>query len=145
MPHAYACYVKYSRRGVYGQEILAPAGSSWQFAFDAFRKFFKTKTLKDWNDRLDKKSVQDVKDNREEHPFMYQPPEGANAPQGLVTKKTRIERIFEAQSTSTDRIHMSMPTMITISDDEDDGFAQKYTGNGESSHGRACALQGTEN
>ncbi|KAL1862232.1 hypothetical protein Plec18170_001057 [Paecilomyces lecythidis] len=52
-PHVYATYVKYSRVGKSGTELVAPRGSSFDLAMAAYKKFFKIKTGKDWDDRLD--------------------------------------------------------------------------------------------
>ena len=134
MPHTYACYVKYTRKGASGREILAIPGSSWELAFDAFRKFFKTKTRKDWNDRLDGKPAPINSDENDDEPFRYEPPAGAREPKGLVEQKTRFERAKEASSGSEGCVTMIMPT-IEISDDEDDQGRLKV---------RACTPQGTE-
>lgn len=119
MPHTYACYVKYTRKGASGREILAIPGSSWSLAFDAFRKFFKTKTRKDWNDRLDGKPAPINNDGTDDAPFRYQPPTGAREPKGLVEQKTRLERAREAASGRDGSVTMILPT-IEISDDGDD-------------------------
>jgi WGR domain len=122
IPHTYACYVKYTRKGTSGREILAIPGSSWELAFDAFRKFFKTKTRKDWNDRLDGKAAPISGDGSADDPFRYEPPKGYHEPKGLVQQKTRLQRAQEAQSGSDESVTMIVPT-IEISDDEDQAKA----------------------
>lgn len=94
-------------------------GSSWELAFDAFRKFFKTKTRKDWNDRLDGKPAPISGDGNSDDPFRYQPPKSAGESKGLVKQKTRLERAKEAQSTQGESVAMIVPT-IEISDEDDD-------------------------
>jgi WGR domain len=119
-PPTYACYVKYTRRGASGREILAIPGSSWQLAFDAFRKFFKTKTRKDWNDRLDGKPVPISGDGHDEDPFRYEPPANPREPKGLVEQNTtRSERAKEILSRREGSVTMVVPT-IEISDGDDD-------------------------
>ncbi len=136
IPHTYACYLKYSRRGVSGRDILAIPGSSWELAFDAFRKFFKTKTRKDWNDRLDGKPAPISSDGNSDDPFRYEPPQSACEPKGLVEQKTRLERAKESQSGGDESVTMIVPT-IEISDDdiEDDGAHLKV---------QACTPRGVE-
>ena len=119
MPHTYACYVKYTRKGTSGREILAIPGSSWDLAFDAFRKFFKTKTKKDWNNRLDGRPAPISSDESADDLFRYEPPQGSREPKGLVEQKTRLERAKETYSARDDSVTMIVPT-IEISDDEDD-------------------------
>lgn len=51
----YATYVKYSRVGKSGTELVAPRGSSFDLAMAAYKNFFKIKTGKDWDDRFDGK------------------------------------------------------------------------------------------
>ena len=52
-PKLYACFEKYSKPGANSTaSVLAPIGSSFEVAFDHFKKFFKLKTGKDWDDRL---------------------------------------------------------------------------------------------
>ncbi|KAM0805679.1 hypothetical protein BDR22DRAFT_968894 [Usnea florida] len=54
-PKYYACYAKYSSPGVTPtNEMLAPIGSSWEGAWEAFRGFFKLKTGGAWEERLGK-------------------------------------------------------------------------------------------
>lgn len=118
IPHTYACYVKYSRKGASGRDILAIPGSSWDLAFDAFRKFFKTKTKKDWNDRLDGKQPP-TSDDGSEDAFRYEPPESANEPKGLVEQKTRFERVKEASVGQEGSVTVIVPT-IEITDDKGD-------------------------
>jgi WGR domain len=119
LPATYACYVKYSRKGKSGRETLAFPGSTWDSAFAAFRKFFKTKTRKDWNDRLDGKSPP-ITNGNDEEPFHYEPPTSVREPKGLVMKKTRWERVKEASTGGDDSFTMVIPT-IEISDDEEEG------------------------
>ncbi|EQL29968.1 hypothetical protein BDFG_07456 [Blastomyces dermatitidis ATCC 26199] len=52
-PHAYVALVKYTRVGRAGSAFLAPTGSTWEFAFGAFTKFFKAKCGKRWEERMD--------------------------------------------------------------------------------------------
>jgi len=118
MPHTYACYVKYTRKGASGREILAIPGSSWELAFDAFRKFFKTKTKKEWSERLDGKPARISNDGNADEPFRYEPPQGRHEPRGLVEQKTRLERANEARLGEDDSVTMIVPT-IEISDDDD--------------------------
>lgn len=120
IPHTYACYVKYTRKGASGREVLAIPGSSWEVAFDAFRKFFKTKTRKEWNDRLDGKPVPISSDGNADDPFWYEPPQGRHEPRGLVEGKTRLERANEMKADGDDGVTMIVPT-IEISDDGDIG------------------------
>ena len=120
IPHTYACYVKYTRKGASGREILTVPGSTWETAFDAFRKFFKTKTRKDWNDRLDGKPVPISNDGSADDPFRYEPPQGRHEPRGLVERKTRLERAKEIGSNGEYDVTMIVPT-IEISDDDDVG------------------------
>lgn len=117
IPHAYACYVKYTRKGASGREILAIPGSSWDLAFDAFRKFFKTKTRKDWNDRLDGNPAPSSSDGNLDDPFRYEPPSSAHEPKGLVEQKTRSERAKQDLADRAGSVTMIVPT-IEISDDE---------------------------
>jgi WGR domain len=124
IPHAYACYVKYSRKGRSGLETLAIPGSSWEVAFDSFRKFFKTKTRKDWKDRLDGKPAPIGNDGNSDDPFRYEPPKAAHEPKGLVEQKTRLERTKESQSGGNDSVTM-MVTTVEISDDDDEGIHRK--------------------
>lgn len=118
MPHTYACYVTYTRKGASGREILAVPGSGWELAFDAFRKFFWTKTKKDWNDRLNGKPAPISSDGNADVPFRYEPPKNSREPQGLVERKTRRERVREAQAWQDETVTMIVPT-IEISDDDD--------------------------
>lgn len=54
-PKLYACFEKYSKPGTDpATNMLAPVGSSFDVAFDHFKKFFKLKTGKTWEDRLQK-------------------------------------------------------------------------------------------
>jgi WGR domain len=117
IPHTYACYVKYTRKGASGREILAIPGSSWELAFDAFRKFFKTKTKKEWNERLNGESAPISSDGNADDPFRYEPPQGRYEPKGLVQQRTRLERAKEAHSGRDDSVTMVVPT-IEISDDD---------------------------
>ncbi|KAI9812887.1 MAG: hypothetical protein M1827_004405 [Pycnora praestabilis] len=52
-PHLYACYIKYTRPGKTGTDMLAPLASLFSTAWNAFTKFFKAKTGKAWEMRLD--------------------------------------------------------------------------------------------
>ncbi|KAH8698493.1 BRCT domain protein [Talaromyces proteolyticus] len=52
-PHTYSAFVKYSRTGASGKDILAPGGSTLDLAVSTFEKFFKTKTGLEWKDRFD--------------------------------------------------------------------------------------------
>lgn len=47
-PHIYATYIKYSRVGRSAADLLAPPGSSFEFAMTAFKRFFKIKTGMEW-------------------------------------------------------------------------------------------------
>ena len=47
----YACYTVYSRPGHRHVETLAPPGSTFDFAWNMFRKIFKQKVGVDWEDR----------------------------------------------------------------------------------------------
>ena len=137
MPHTYACYVKYTRKGASGREVLAIPGSSWELAFDAFRKFFKIKTRKDWNDRLDGKPAPINNDGTDDEPFRYVPPASTYEPKGLVQQKTRLERAEENSSTRETSVTMILPT-IEISDGDDD------EDQGPRSKVQACTPQGME-
>lgn len=112
MPRNYACYVKYSRRGVSGREILALPGSSWELAFDAFRKFFKTKTRKDWNDSLDGKAAQCRNTGSSDGPFIYKPPSGTHESRGLMESKTKTTT--EAERTKEDGASGEEEATVTI-------------------------------
>ncbi|KAJ9294333.1 hypothetical protein DTO271G3_6908 [Paecilomyces variotii] len=61
-PHVYATYVKYSRIGKSGTELVAPRGSSFDIAMKAYKKFFKIKTGKNWDERFDGKLPEAKKD-----------------------------------------------------------------------------------
>ncbi|KAJ9266924.1 hypothetical protein DTO195F2_859 [Paecilomyces variotii] len=62
-PHVYATYVKYSRIGKSGTELVAPRGSSFDLAMTAYKKFFKIKTGKSWDERFDGKLPEAKKDH----------------------------------------------------------------------------------
>lgn len=47
----YACYTIYSRPGHHHVETLAPPGSTFDFAWNMFRKIFKQKVGVDWETR----------------------------------------------------------------------------------------------
>lgn len=68
-PHMYATYVRYSSASgrKVGSDIRAPVGSTFEEALVAFKKFFKTKTCRTWEQRLDKMKL-------EEDAFVYGPP-----------------------------------------------------------------------
>ncbi|KAF6221291.1 hypothetical protein HO133_002146 [Letharia lupina] len=52
-PKYYACYAKYSSPGhAPTSEMLAPIGSPWETAWDAFQGFFELKTGKKWEERF---------------------------------------------------------------------------------------------
>lgn len=52
-PKLYACFEKYSAPGATTiASVLAPIGSSFDVAFDHFKKFFVLKTGMEWEDRL---------------------------------------------------------------------------------------------
>ncbi|KAL2401648.1 hypothetical protein ABEF93_007687 [Exophiala dermatitidis] len=48
---SYACYFIYTRPGQRHVQMLAPPGSTFDFAWDMFRKFFKKRVGVDWEDR----------------------------------------------------------------------------------------------
>ncbi|EXJ80103.1 hypothetical protein A1O3_08389 [Capronia epimyces CBS 606.96] len=48
---SYACYFIYTRPGQRHVQMLAPPGSTFDFAWDMFRKFFKRRVGVDWEDR----------------------------------------------------------------------------------------------
>ena len=76
-PKLYACFEKYSKPGANSTaSILAPIGSSFELAFDHFRKFFKLKTGKDWDDRLHKTAPS-------KGAFIYVPPKEGQ-PKGVM-------------------------------------------------------------
>ncbi|PGH34839.1 hypothetical protein GX50_02289 [[Emmonsia] crescens] len=52
-PHTYATFVKYTRVGRAGSNLLAPTESTWETAFRPFTKFFKAKCGKQWEKRMD--------------------------------------------------------------------------------------------
>lgn len=128
IPHTYACYVRYSRRGVSGREILAVPGSTWELAFDVFRKFFKTKTKKDWNDRLDGKAAPISSDGNADDPFRYEPPRDPREPKGLVEQKTRLERAKESENQAgrDGSVTMIVPTIEISDNDDNSGYEQTH-------------------
>jgi hypothetical protein len=121
IPHTFACYIKYSRRGKSGTDVLAHPGSSWEFAFKQFTWFFKRKTGKEWADRFDEKPPEMAanKDGTVDEPFRYEPPKGRFEAKGLVVEKTRAEKAKELQEKREGSVTMVIPT-IEISDDEDE-------------------------
>ena len=53
-PRLYACFEKHSKPGDGpAANILAPIGSSFDVALDHFKKFFRLKTGKEWDDRFE--------------------------------------------------------------------------------------------
>lgn len=56
-PKAYTTSVKYSRARASRKDILAPRGSTLDFALFTFEKFFKMKTGLEWKDRFDGSKV----------------------------------------------------------------------------------------
>jgi hypothetical protein len=56
-PKTYATFVKYSRARASHKDILAPRGSTLEFATFTFEKFFKMKTGLVWKDRFDDSKV----------------------------------------------------------------------------------------
>lgn len=56
-PHTYVALAKYSRLRSSSEDILAPPGSTLEFAQFTFEKFFKMKTGLEWKDRFDDSKV----------------------------------------------------------------------------------------
>lgn len=56
-PKTYTSSVRYSRARASRRDILAPRGSTLDFALLAFEKFFKIKTGLEWKDRFDNSKV----------------------------------------------------------------------------------------
>ncbi|MCJ1367968.1 hypothetical protein MMC16_007106 [Acarospora aff. strigata] len=58
-PHLYSTYVKYSSASTRksASDIRAPVGSTFEIAFGAFTSFFRAKTGRTWDHRLDKLKV----------------------------------------------------------------------------------------
>lgn len=78
-PKYYACYAKCSSPGqAPTSEMLAPVGSSWETAWDAFQGFFRLKTGKMWEERFVR-----VKGGAEA--FTYTPPREGQ-PRGLIAE-----------------------------------------------------------
>ena len=76
-PKLYACFEKYSKPGNDPvASILAPIGSSFDVAFDHFKKFFKLKTGKHWEERLQKTVPR-------KDAFMFAPPKEVE-PRGVL-------------------------------------------------------------
>jgi hypothetical protein len=59
---SYACYFIYSRPGQRHVQMLAPPGSTFDFAWDMFRKFFQKRVGVDWEDRHSAKKTFHTKD-----------------------------------------------------------------------------------
>ena len=77
VPHYYACYNKYSAPDQRATvEMLAPLLSTFELAFGNFKNFFKLKTGKEWDERLQKKDIG-------EDDFMYTIPKDGE-PRGLM-------------------------------------------------------------
>ncbi|CAD6575326.1 MAG: hypothetical protein ASARMPREDX12_001535 [Alectoria sarmentosa] len=75
-PKYYACYTKYSSPGqVSTNQMLAPIGSSWETAWDAFQGFFQLKTGKRWEERF-------VRMETGSEAFTYTPPK-VGQPRGM--------------------------------------------------------------
>ena len=72
-PMYYATFVKYSSPGATAKEVLAPIGSSFSTAYDAFKKFFRLKTRREWDERLLKTPLP-VEHGDKPAPFVYNPP-----------------------------------------------------------------------
>ncbi|KAL2006632.1 hypothetical protein VTN00DRAFT_9300 [Thermoascus crustaceus] len=81
-PHVYATYIEYSRVGTSASDLLAPPGSTFEFAMSAFKKFFKIKTGMRWEERVNDKLPEPKKDAEgnplpeDEGSFRYEPPMG---------------------------------------------------------------------
>lgn len=81
-PHVYATYIKYSRVGTSASDLLAPPGSTFEFAMSVFKKFFKIKTGTRWEERMNDKLPEPKKDAKgnplpeDEGWFRYEPPTG---------------------------------------------------------------------
>ena len=107
-PKLYACFEKYSAPGdTPSASVLAPIGSSFDVAFDHFKKFFKLKTGKEWDDRLLKTAM--AKDD-----FAYVRPRDGQ-PKGILSSDAlnqdglndvipSIETITEVGEETTDKI-----------------------------------------
>lgn len=69
-PHTYATHIRFSRRGLSKTDFLAPLDSDLDTALAAFKGFFKARTGKEWNDRLDgtAPSPKKVKDGNTQPP-----------------------------------------------------------------------------
>ena len=76
-PMYYSCFVNYSSpSAASATQILAPTGSSFEFAMGSFAEFFKLKTKQRWDDRLMHMDLMD------QGAFTYMAPD-ASEPQGL--------------------------------------------------------------
>lgn len=75
-PKYYACYTKYSTPGqTPTNQMLAPIGSSWETAWDAFQEFFQLKTGMKWEERF-------VRMEMMGEAFTYTPPK-VGQPRGM--------------------------------------------------------------
>lgn len=86
VPKSFACFVKYSGPNRTETQVLAPVASSFETAYNAFKKFFALRTRKEWRMRLDVKAkTKDAKESENDGtaPFRYNPP-GGDEPKGVL-------------------------------------------------------------
>lgn len=90
VPKLFACYTKYSAPDGSGNghekaKVLAPIGSSFETAFEIFKKFFELKTRRQWDNRLGEANaeIDDREKKGEEEVFIYTPPKQGE-PRGLI-------------------------------------------------------------
>ena len=83
VPHKYACFAMYSSpRSPYVKEQLAQTGSNWEVAYASFCAFFKTKTKRVWEDRLE-----EIEGPADPAAFVWTPPP-VTEPRGVTLKDT---------------------------------------------------------
>ncbi|KAL9004042.1 MAG: hypothetical protein Q9188_003130 [Gyalolechia gomerana] len=84
VPKYYASLLTYHTRDSPAQKsVLAPMGSDWATAFDAFTNAFKSKTKVEWDERLKPRRL-------EEEAFVYSPPKDGG-PKGEMPEDFNIK------------------------------------------------------
>lgn len=111
-PHVYATYVKYSRVGASGKQLLAPRGSSLDLALTVFKKFFQTKTGLRWEEQYDDSKTPEPKRDARGEPvpaddglFQFERPTGL-----LASLKVEAEIESVNEETQTQQITASYTT-----------------------------------
>ena len=100
-PHRYAVYTRYSEIGKLGTASIAPIGSTFDFAMQQFKWYFKQKTGVSWEQRLEPNLQHCASANTDggsDTRFVYKPPP-VGKPRGLMPGKTRMERSKEGDVT----------------------------------------------